>query len=154
MRVASEFRIQNLKFNIRLFLLFVTPAVYCLLLLSCSTKDPKFLQYYAQGEQLYVKHCSNCHQKSGKGLGRLYPPIANSDFVKNNFEQTLCLMKYGKQGSVTVNTIEYNKPMPGVVSLTDLEVAEIATFIYNSWGDERGLIDVAKVTPVMQSCQR
>lgn len=131
-------------------------TVVCGLILfsSCSTKDPKFLQYYVQGEQLYVKHCSNCHQKTGKGLGRLYPPIANSDFVKNNFEQTLCLMKYGTQGAITVNTIEYNKPMPGVVSLTDLEVAEIATFIYNSWGDERGLIEVSKVAPVMQSCQR
>jgi mono/diheme cytochrome c family protein len=127
---------------------------YGLVLISCSTKDPKFLQYYAQGEKLYVKHCSNCHQKSGMGLGSLYPPIAKSDFIQNNLNETLCLMKYGKQGAISVNTIEYNKPMPGIPGLTDLEVAEIATFIYNTWGAEKGLIDVSKVAPIIQSCQR
>ncbi len=122
--------------------------------ISCSTKDSKFLQYYAQGEQLYVKHCSNCHQKSGKGLGRLYPPIASSDFIQNNFNETICLMKYGKQGVITVNTIDYNKPMPGVVGLTDLEVAEIATYIYNSWGHEKGLVGVLQTSSVLRTCQR
>ena len=33
------------------------------------TSSPKFEQYYVQGEQLYLKNCSNCHQKTGTGLG-------------------------------------------------------------------------------------
>src|SRR5438105_15445466 len=90
-----------------------------ILLASCSFKDPKYQQYYAQGQSLYEKNCSNCHQKSGKGLGRVYPPLAQSDFLKNNLNESICLMRYGKQGDILVNTIRYNKPMPGVIGLTD-----------------------------------
>ena len=55
---------------------------------SC-TSDPKFDQYFVQGEKLYLQHCSNCHQKGGEGLGLLYPPVAASDYMENNFDNVL-----------------------------------------------------------------
>jgi cytochrome c551 len=125
-------------------------GVIILTLLRCG--DPKFDQYYVRGEQLYVLHCSNCHQKDGKGLGLVYPPVDDSDFMEKNFETTLCLMKYGIKGEVTVNGKVYNQAMPGVRSLTDLEVAEIATYIYNSGNHKRGLIPVLDVEKIMRDC--
>lgn len=131
---------------------------YCFLL-SCNTNEkstqnhsPKFTQYYNQGEQLYTKHCSNCHQKNGKGLGRLYPPLDSSDYMTKNFNDVICLMENGKQGSLIVNGIEFNQPMPGVPALTDLEVAEIATYIYNTWTHSRGIVEVKDVTAILQNC--
>ncbi len=123
-----------------------------LLFSSCSSRDPKFEQYYVQGEQLYSKHCSNCHQKSGKGLGRVYPPLASSDYLLENLSALPCLMKYGIKGELKVNTVSYNKPMPGVVSLTDLEIAEIMTYITNSWGAEKGMTDVQQVAAELKKC--
>jgi cytochrome c551 len=119
-------------------------------LIGCG--DPKFDQYFVRGEQLYELHCSNCHQKNGKGLGLVYPPIDDSDFMEQNFEATLCLMKFGIKGEVTVNGKVYNQPMPGVPSLTDLEVAQIATYIYNSGKHKRGLIPVLDVEKIMRDC--
>jgi cytochrome c551 len=121
-------------------------------IVSCSTKDAKFQQYYAQGEVLYEKNCSNCHQKNGKGLGLVYPPLASSDFLKKNFNASLCLMKYGKQGEITVNGKSFNKPMPGVPSLTELEIAEIATYINNSWGSQNGIVEIGQVTSALNEC--
>ena len=128
--------------------------VYGLLTFSCSIKEPKFQQYYAQGQVLYEKHCSNCHQKNGNGLGRVYPPLASSDYFNSNFEQSLCIMKYGTQGEIVVNGKSFNKTMPGIPSLTELEIAEITTYIGNSWGHERGLVDVAKASEIMSKCPR
>jgi mono/diheme cytochrome c family protein len=125
-----------------------------LIVSSCSLKDPKFQQYYAQGQVLYEKHCSNCHQKDGKGLERVYPPLASSDFYMTNFEKSFCIMKYGIQGEIIVNGKGYNKAMPAIPSLTELEIAEITTYISNSWGHERGLIDVAKASEIMSKCPR
>lgn len=124
----------------------------CLSIQSCSRRDPKFQQYFAQGEQLYVKHCSNCHQKTGTGLGRLYPPLASSDYLKDNSKAIVCLMKYGMKGEIIVNSVSYNKTMPGVISLTDLELAEVATYINNSWGNEKGIIDVQQVSAQLKNC--
>jgi cytochrome c551 len=126
-------------------------------LLHCSdskTRDssPKFTQYYNQGEELYLKHCGNCHQKNGKGLGRLYPPLDSSDYMLKNFNDVICLIENGKSGSLVVNGVEFNQPMPGVPILTDLEVAYIATYIYNTWSNDRGIVDVKQVSTILQSC--
>lgn len=137
--------------------LYWTAAV--ILLFSCTSQtdtrqdySPKFQQYYVQGGILYEQYCSNCHQRNGKGLGRLYPPIDQSDFMDNNFEDVVCIIKYGKQGSLLVNDIEYNMTMKSNPGLTELEVAEISTYIYNTWSHKKGLIDVKEVTQILSTC--
>jgi cytochrome c551 len=128
-------------------------TVVCgLFLFSCATKDTKFQQYYVQGEQLYIKNCSNCHQKNGKGLGLVYPPVDQSDYIDKNFEAVICLMKYGKSGEMMVNGKNFNQPMPGIPSLTDLETAEIATYIYNTWSRQRGIVDVKQAEKIIRDC--
>lgn len=135
-----------------MYVLLSTVLVTGISFVQCSSQDAKFQQYYVKGEQLYKKNCSNCHQKSGKGLGRLYPPLAESDFMAKNFDETLCLMRYGRDGEMEVNGRRFNKSMPAIPSLTDLEIAEIATYIYNSWGSERGIIEVKDAAAMLASC--
>ena len=119
---------------------------------SKSDGSVKFQQYYVEGEQLYMAHCSNCHQKSGEGLGLLYPPLSQSDYMEKNTENVICLIKHGKTGELVVNDKSYNQPMPGVATLTDLEIAEIATYIYNTWSHDKGIIDLPYVTKTLQHC--
>jgi mono/diheme cytochrome c family protein len=118
-----------------------------------DSRSPKFNQYYVQGEELYLKHCSNCHQKDGDGLGRVYPPLNTSDYMDQHFEDVICLIKFGKDGPMIVNGREFNQPMQGVITLSDLEIAEIATYIYNTWSHERGMIEVREVSTVLQRCE-
>jgi cytochrome c551 len=147
----KEFRIENLE--LRIFF----PIILIIAFSGCSKSNNennsiKFQQYYVQGELLYQKHCSNCHQENGTGLGLVFPPLNQSDFMEKNFEQVLCLMKYGVNSEIMVNGKSYVQPMPGVQSLTDLEIAEIATYIYNSWEHQRGIIEVNTVSQLMKSC--
>ena len=134
------------------------------ILVSCTNKNAseqslskaeqvRYEQYFVEGQQLYNQHCSNCHQANGDGVGKLFPPIKSSDFMENNFDQVICLMQNGISGEITVNGISFNQPMPGVHRLTNLEVAEIATYIYNTWGHDRGYIDVKSVNKILQTCQ-
>ena len=123
---------------------------------SCTTKEhkqaTKFDQYMVQGEVLYQTHCSNCHQKKGTGLGLLYPPLNKSDFMESHFEEVICLMKKGREGELIVNGKQFNKPMKGVASLTELEIAEIATYIYNTWDHHKGIVEVKEVTTILSKC--
>ncbi|NBW33946.1 MAG: cytochrome c [Cytophagia bacterium] len=129
------------------------------LLISCSTSEKKITErsqkfdlYYIQGEKLYSTHCSNCHQKNGKGLGRVYPPLDSSDYMTNHVEEVICLIKYGKEGELLVNGKLYNQRMQGIEKLTPLEIAEISTYIYNTWTNDHGLIDVKQVELILQDC--
>lgn len=116
-----------------------------------ADQSPKFQQYFNQGEQLYALHCSNCHQKTGTGLGRVYPPLNASDFVDTRYEEVICLIRHGRSGELTVNGKLFNQAMPPM-KLSDLEIAEIATYIYNSWGRSRGLMEVSDVSAVLARC--
>ena len=72
--------------------------------------------------------------------------------MENNFEQVLCLMRNGIKGELIVNGIHYNQAMPGVPTLTNLEIAEIATYIYNAWEYQRGLVDVKEADKILNAC--
>lgn len=113
----------------------------------------KFERYYLQGKQLYARHCSNCHQETGTGLGRVYPPLAQSDFMKKNEDAVLCVIRHGREGELIVNGISFNQKMPANESLTDLEIAEIATYIFNTWENNKGLFEVNKVRAALDSCK-
>ena len=148
---ARGSKVEGLKASFRAMCLSCT-VLFGLWLVSCSQGDPKFQQYFVEGQQLYLKHCANCHQKDGTGLGRVYPPLASSDFMEVHFDEIACLIKKGRRGVITVNGNDYVQAMPGVVSLTELEIAEISTYIYNSWGHKRGLIDAKQVSQSLQPC--
>lgn len=73
--------------------------------------------------------------------------------MENNFEQVLCLMKHGVKDSLTVNGKNYVQPMPGISSLTDLEIAELATYIYNTWEHDRGIVEVTEAYRILKNCK-
>jgi nitrite reductase (NO-forming) len=57
-------------------------------------------------------------------------------------------MLHGLQGPVTVNGKEYNSIMPPMSQLTDDEVAQLATYVLNSWGNPGGQVHKDEVTAI------
>jgi cytochrome c551 len=125
-----------------------------LLVASCSQEEVKRKQYYIDGQVLYKTHCANCHQENGQGLAGLYPPIMGSDYLKKNKESILCSIRNGLQDTIVVNGKTYHQPMPANTQLQALDVAEIATYIYNEWGNEKVITDVKSVQKVLEGCKK
>lgn len=126
------------------------------LMISCSSKEEASTdttskvdkQIYFEGKQLYAGTCAQCHQVDGKGLNKLYPPLANSDYLMNDILGASKIIKHGLSGAIKVNDIEFNRPMKGFEYLTDQEVASILTYISNSWGNQYKTVapqDVSKI---------
>ncbi|GAB4031114.1 c-type cytochrome [Spirosoma jeollabukense] len=121
-------------------------------LVSCqSDEEIKRQKYITEGILVYKNNCANCHQNKGEGLAALYPPLAGSDYLANK-NSVICLIRYGQKGAIVVNGKPYNRPMPAQPQLSDLEVAELVTYIYNEWGGEKKLIGVKEVTPILDTC--
>ncbi|HLL96377.1 MAG TPA: cytochrome c [Spirosoma sp.] len=130
-----------------------TLLILLLSTLSCqSEEETKRQQYITEGILIYKNNCANCHQTNGAGLASLYPPIAGSDYLADK-NAVICLIRYGLQGPIVVNGKRYNRPMPAQPKLSDLEIAELTTYLYNKWGGETKVTDVKAVTPVLEQCK-
>jgi mono/diheme cytochrome c family protein len=114
----------------------------------------KFRQYLVEGKRLYGEHCSNCHQEDGKGLVRLYPPLRNSDYFEKESRIIACLIKNGQKGEIMVNGISFNQPMPENPRLTNLEIAEIMTYIYATWGNKNRLFSHKEINEYLENCRQ
>ncbi|MEO5559719.1 MAG: copper-containing nitrite reductase [Dokdonella sp.] len=98
------------------------------------------------GEQLFAGTCSVCHQASGQGLAGVFPPLAKSDLLAATPSRIASIITHGLTGKVTVNGTEYNSVMPPMAQLTDDEVANIATYVLNSWGNPGGRVTKDEAT--------
>ena len=120
------------------------------LMSACQSQEEiKRQKYITEGILLYQKNCANCHQNNGKGLEALYPPIAGSAYLANK-DSVIYLIRYGLKGPIYVKGKRYNRLMPANPQLSDLEIAEIVTYIYNQWGGEAALVDAAAVRKVIK----
>jgi nitrite reductase (NO-forming) len=94
----------------------------------------------AAGKALFDGTCATCHQPNGEGMAGVFPPLAKSDYIAADKTRLASVILHGLQGPVTVNGKEYNSVMPPMNQLTDDEVANIATYVLNSWGNPGGKI--------------
>jgi nitrite reductase (NO-forming) len=105
-------------------------------------------QQVKAGEALFAGTCSTCHQANGAGLPGVFPPLAKSDWIAANPKQSIDVVLHGLSGKVTVNGQDYDSVMPPMNQLNDDEVANILTYVLNSWGNPGGRITAAEVAKV------
>jgi len=101
-----------------------------------------FKKSIERGKAIYADFCISCHLPSGDGVKHVYPPLANSDYLKNNRTESIRAIKHGQQGEITVNGKTYNNYMPAM-GLDNAEIADVMNYINHSWGNSYGEI----VTP-------
>ncbi len=106
------------------------------------------------GEVLYAGTCSVCHQTSGAGLPGVFPPLAKSDYLLANKRRAAEIVLNGLSGPVTVNGAAFNSVMPPMSQLNDDEVANILTYVLNTWGNKAGQVSAAEVAEIRRTSKR
>jgi nitrite reductase (NO-forming) len=100
------------------------------------------------GRALFAGTCSTCHQADGRGLEGIFPPLAKSDLIAKDPQGVPTVIIRGLSGKITVNGHEYDSVMPSMNQLTDDEVANISTFVLNSWGNSGGHVTKAEAAAI------
>lgn len=120
---------------------------------SCqSEQELNYARYYSTGKLIYEEHCQNCHGNDGKGLAKLYPPLNDSLFLKNNKKKLACIIKYGLNDTILINGVEFSNKMPAESHLADIDIAAVITYITNSFGNKLGFYTVANATADLKTC--
>jgi len=95
----------------------------------------------AFGKTVFATTCQACHQADGKGIPHVFPPLAQSDYLKQNRERALAIVLHGLQGEVVVNGKKFNNVMPPQ-ALDDNQIAAVLSYVLENFGNHGG-----KVTP-------
>ena len=102
------------------------------------------------GAEVYRReaHCITCHQADGQGLpAAQFPSIANSPWVNGDARRLIRITLHGLMGPIEVNGLKYpgQVPMTAFKGLTDLEIAGVATYVRNSFGNKGTAVTPAQV---------
>lgn len=116
-----------------------------------QTGEASLEDQIAAGKALFAGTCSTCHQPEGQGLPGVFPPLAKSDYIAADPKRVPNVILHGLQGPVQVNGKDYNSVMPPMSQLTDDEVANIATYVVNSWGNPGGRVHQTEVAKIRQA---
>ncbi|MDE2136191.1 MAG: nitrite reductase, copper-containing [Gammaproteobacteria bacterium] len=111
-------------------------------------------QQIKAGQSRFTGTCSVCHQGNGAGLAGVFPPLAGSDFLMADKQRAIGIVLNGLTGKVTVNGSEFNSVMPPMSQLNDDELANILTFVRNSWGNSGDAVSADEVRKTRAATKR
>jgi nitrite reductase (NO-forming) len=100
-----------------------------------------------RGKEIYLRNCVSCHMDQGEGLEGIFPPIAKSDYMLADKKRAIKQTLYGISGEMTVNGKKYNGEMNGF-DITDEEMSDLMNYIFNSFGNNGGIISPDDVKAV------
>jgi cytochrome c oxidase subunit 2 len=97
--------------------------------LAAAADDPNktwtVAELQERGAKVYAANCQACHQANGQGVKGAFPPLDGSAVVMNTQQQVAILLN-GKGA------------MPAWKGLSDVELAAVATYTKNAWGNKAG----------------
>ena len=73
------------------------------------------------------------------------PGICRADYLAADVKRAVAILLRGLNGKVTVNGHEYDSVMPPMTQLNDDAIANILTYVLNTWGNPGGRISTEDV---------
>jgi len=123
------------------------------LIASCQSDEQiDFERYYSAGSLIYQIQCQSCHGQHGEGLRELIPSLTDSVFLKTNRSKLACSVKYGLKGKIAISNKLFEGQMPPV-DLPPVEIANVLTYITNSFGNKLGTITSKQVDDDLAKCK-
>lgn len=101
----------------------------------------------AQGKTLYAQNCLSCHQADGGGVDRMNAPLTKTTWVLGDKIPLVKVLLNGMQG-VEIDGERYANVMPAFDYLTDQQIADVLTYVRNSFGNKATAVKATEVKAV------
>jgi mono/diheme cytochrome c family protein len=102
-----------------------------------------------RGKGLYVDQCMGCHMADGKGQPHAFPPLANSSPVQARNAESLIQVVLGGDFMADPPSLPTGLAMPAFDwKLNDQQVADVLTYVRNSWGNQAPAVSADDVGDV------
>ncbi len=109
---------------------------------SDSKENP---EYIVKGKKVYGQYCLSCHQGNGSGVSRLNPPLIGTEYVLGDKNGLLHILINGSNVGLDVDGETYSNAMPSFRHLSDEELADVASYIRNTFGNSAAPVTAEEV---------
>ncbi|HEY0749446.1 MAG TPA: cytochrome c [Steroidobacteraceae bacterium] len=100
-----------------------------------------------RGAAIYSDACASCHLENGVGQSRVFPPLGNDAMLQQQDATGVAhLVLAGTQIGISLSRPSPLSMPSFAWKLTDREIADVSTFIRNSWGNQAAEVTVSDVT--------
>lgn len=124
-------------------------AFFLIVLSSFSVQQTGLKASMARGKKIYEMYCMACHQEDGTGVPRMNPPLSKTKWVTGDKKQLITIVLKGlKGGEIEIDGDKYHNPMVAHDFLKDREIADVLTYIRNSFGNKASLVTAVEVKTV------
>lgn len=101
-----------------------------------------------RGKQVYLQTCFVCHQVGGEGVPGQIPPLISSDYLMSDKDRSIRAVLQGLSGEITVNNQKFNGVMIPMNYLPDDQIANVLTYVRNSFGNSGEAVTIEEVRRV------
>ena len=110
-------------------------------------QQPGIKASVSRGEKVYKATCIACHQADGLGVQRMNPPLVKTKWVLGDKKALAKIIINGlKGGEIEIDGDDFHNPMPPMgAQLNDQEIADVLTYVRNSFGNKASAVTVADV---------
>ncbi|MCA6438441.1 MAG: c-type cytochrome [Chitinophagaceae bacterium] len=98
-----------------------------------------------RGKKVYTQYCLACHQSDGGGVPRMNPPLQKTEYVLGDKKRLINIVLKGSNDPIEINGEEYVNPMASHAHLSDQQIADVLTFVRNSFGNKASAITPVEV---------
>jgi mono/diheme cytochrome c family protein len=100
-----------------------------------------------RGAEIYSDACASCHLENGVGQKRVFPPLGEDSMLQQPDPTSVeHLILAGTRIGIS-DSRPSPLSMPSFAwKLTDQEIADVSTFIRNSWGNQAAAVSAANVS--------
>jgi mono/diheme cytochrome c family protein len=103
------------------------------------------------GEATFVQSCAACHEASDAATPPDYPKLAGDTMVIGRDPTTVLRVLLAGDQSATTPNAKTGYSMPSFATLTDAEIANVATFVRNAWGNSASSVTRSDVAQLRKS---
>jgi mono/diheme cytochrome c family protein len=100
-----------------------------------------------RGKQVYLEQCLACHQADAGGVPGMNPPLIKTKQILGEKTALIKIVLNGMQG-VQIDGEDYHGVMAPHPDLTDQQIADVLTYVRNSFGNKASAVTAAQVKNV------
>jgi mono/diheme cytochrome c family protein len=98
-----------------------------------------------RGKTVYAANCLPCHQADGSGVPNLNPPLIQTSWVLGPKAVLINQVLKGSKGQVEIEGDRFENAMPAQAHLSDQQIADVLTYVRNSFGNKASAVAPAEV---------